>query len=183
MTVLPYNEQYYQDTIKILDSYENIITDINQLACHQKQFQIGGDLLTRGCSSGAMKLRLRNQDARNRFEDLSPTTFEFFHLGMNFLEKLIVHVLWNEDGIAGFGTIKCEVERTFRNSFDTNVMKAYYSDHDFILSYTRALIVEAGKQFFGMNDHNSYPTINIPPRFNNPQEHKDWVYVTLLKTD
>ncbi|XP_071109877.1 uncharacterized protein [Haliotis cracherodii] len=181
LTVLPYNEQYYQDTVKILDSYENIITDINQVACHQKQIQIGGDQLTRERFSGAMKLRLGNQDARNRFEHLSPTTFEFFHLGMNFLEKPIICVLWNEDGIAELGTLKCGVERTFRNSFDTNVMKAYDSDRDFILSYTRALIVEAGKQFFGMIDHNSYPTINIPPRFNNQQEQKDWEYETLGK--
>ncbi|XP_048259402.1 uncharacterized protein LOC124149723 [Haliotis rufescens] len=162
LTVLPYNEQYYKDTIKILDSYENIITDINQVACHQKQFQIGGDQLTQECFSGAMKLRLRNQDARKRFEHLSPTTFELFHLGMNFLEKSIICVLWNEDDTRGQADLrtpadlqmewlvreeKKHIKHMYSNKTESNIMSrssALSGIHDIAEQFDRTACTLVG---------------------------------------
>ena len=46
LPVLPYNEQCYQDTVKILDFYEDTIHNIGGTES-QKKFQIGGDQLTR----------------------------------------------------------------------------------------------------------------------------------------
>ena len=105
--------------------------------------QIRGDQMTRERFSGAKNLRIGNGEARLKFKNLSPITFEFFHLGMNFLEKTVVGSLWNDEGVFELGTLKCEVERIIRKSFNANVKVAYEADRDFVHSFTRAYVIEA----------------------------------------
>ena len=177
LPVLPHNEQYYQDVVKILEFYENLFQNMSANdEMTQRSLHIGGDQLTRERFSHAKNLRIGNVDARAAFANLKPVTFEFFHLGMNFLEKAVIGSLWNNNGIAELGTLKCEVERTLRKSFDINVMKAYDADRDFVISYTKALIVEAAMDYFGLTERNDVPSSNVPPVFNDKENQKEWVY-------
>ncbi len=180
LPVLDYNENRYQDTVKILDCKENIITKIHKKRGDKpKKYQDGGDQLTRERFSGAKLLRLGNPDPAARFEHLLPFTFEFLHLGFNFLEKACINRLYNKTGIAEVGTLKGEITRTFRNDFNTDVIKAYDADKNFVLDFTAALQVEGIKHFFGIHDINQGPTKNIPPTFSSKKEKKEWVFTVV----
>ena len=52
------------------------------------QIHIGGDQLTRERFSTAKSLRRGNLSPEARFDHLGPTTFELFHLDMNFLQQV-----------------------------------------------------------------------------------------------
>ena len=97
---LPYNEQKYQDDVKILDWYQQLAERIIREANLDPatQFQIGGDQLTRERFTEALLLRLDNINPRERFANLGRCTAEFFHLGMNYMEKCVFDELWNKDG-------------------------------------------------------------------------------------
>lgn len=178
LPVLPFNETSYQDDVKILDYYEDLVKKLIEKADlpDSTSIHVGGDQLTRERFSYAMLLRLGNYDPSARFAHLGPTTFEFFHLGMNFLEKIIFGTLWNKNGAVEMGTLKCEKERVIRNNVDPDVMKAYESDKDFVNSFTSSYIIEALMDYFGLTQRNDAPTQNIPPTFSNEMEQKEWVY-------
>ena len=105
----------------------------------------------------------------------------FFHLGMNYLEKYVLGSLWNNDGPAELGTMKCEAERIFRHSVDTNVMKAYDADRDFALSFFGAYVVEAALSYFGMETRNDAPSKHVPPDMATDLEKTQWVMETIGK--
>ncbi len=180
MEVLNYNSQQYQGTVKILDNFENILSEVHKKRGDApKTYQTGGDQLTRDRFSGAKLLRLGNENAAARFDHLMPITFEFLHLGFNFLEKAIFKPLYNDKGISEVGTLKAEVTRCFRNDFNTDATKAYAADRDFVMDYTAGLQVEAVKHFFGIDDVNCGPTKNAPPNFSSKKQKKEWVYNTI----
>lgn len=182
LPVLPYNEQYYADDVKILDYYESLVQKLVQKVeslQEEVKIHIGGDQLTRERFVWAMFLRMGNYDPKIRFAHLGPTTFEFFHLGMNYLEKAIFGGLWNNNGPLDVGTMKCEKERITRHSVDPNVMKAYDADKDYTESCINAYMIEAVMQFFGMEERNDAPTKNQPPNFQSCEEEKEWVLNTV----
>lgn len=86
------NEQKYAEVVKVLDSYEQLIDDIYTKAGLQvddsRKVHIGGDQLTRERFSGAKRLRATALTSKEKFQHLTPITFEFFHLQMNFLTAL-----------------------------------------------------------------------------------------------
>ena len=183
MPVLPLNEQYYQDVVHILDSYESTIQKLIQdggLPEHIK-IHIGGDQLTRERFSYGSFLRIGNRNPHDRFAHLGPITFEFYHLGMNFMEKVIFRRLWKDDSQRDMGTMNSEATRIFRHSVDPDVMKAYDADKEFILSFAHAYIIEAAMDFFGMAERNDMPTRNIPPQFANDHEKRLWAYEMMGK--
>ena len=91
----PLNEQNYQDVVKILDGYQKIVDEVYSKAdVSVEPVHIGGDQLTRERFTGAKQLRIGNNMDSDRFDSLGPITFEFFHLGMNFLETVIFKQLF-----------------------------------------------------------------------------------------
>ena len=91
LPVLKAHEQYEKDTIKILDYYEEPLKDLPFEMT--EPIQIGGDQLTRERFGSALKLSIGN--LHKRFACLNPCIFEFFHLGMNYLQfSLAVVSLW-----------------------------------------------------------------------------------------
>lgn len=86
------NEQKYAEVVKVLDSYEQLIDDIYTEAGLQvddsTKIHKGGDQLTRERFSGAKRLRATALTSKEKFQHLTPITFEFFHLQMNFLTAL-----------------------------------------------------------------------------------------------
>ena len=82
LLVLNFNENCEQDATEILDFYIN-----------KEPIQIGGDQLTRDHFDISKNLRLGN--LHKRLANFRPTTFEFFHLGMNFLDKIVFEPLWS----------------------------------------------------------------------------------------
>ena len=142
--------------------------------------QDGGDLLTKFRLQGAKELRRGNPNPADRFEHIDPITCEFFHLGMNFLEKIVFRRLWHEEAHAEVGTMKCAQQRWCRKKVSANVKKAYDPDKEFFLSFVRGYVIEGILEFFGMDDVNSTPTTNKPPDvFKSQQEMEKWVYNTL----
>jgi hypothetical protein len=180
LPTLPYNEQYYQDDVKILDWKEGLLRQVIQDAGvgDDIKFQIGGDQLTRERFTHALLLRLGNLDPRERFSRLGRCTYEFFHLGMNYMERMLFDELWNKSGLVEVGMLRGECERISRNSVEPNVMKVYDADKRFVINYVHALMVEVAMDFFGMETRNDTPTHHIPPKFTNPQQQKEWVYAT-----
>ena len=97
LPVLPYNEQYYQQVVKILEEWQKLAEKIMREFpnCMQRSFPAGGDQLTRERLVGALLLRFGNIQARDRFDLIGTITFEFFHLAMNFMEKAVIKPHWS----------------------------------------------------------------------------------------
>ncbi|CAG2251735.1 unnamed protein product [Mytilus edulis] len=151
LPVLHYNEQKYDEVVKILDFYESFLResfgkaniDYNDTV----KVLIGGDQLTRERFSGSKCLRAGGITADERFDHLSPITFELFHLCMNYV-KLIMKQLFKDQSVNEMGTMKY------------------------------AYITEAVMTFFEMENPTSAPTINRhepPSQFTNDSEKKEWI--------
>ena len=84
----------------MLDSYEQLIDDIYTEAGLQvddsTKVHIGGDQLTRERFSGAKRLRATALTSKEKFQHLTPITFEFVHLQMNFLTNFL-KLLYNKN--------------------------------------------------------------------------------------
>ena len=174
LPVLDLNENCEKDTIKILDFYEELVKELPR--DNDEPVQIGGDQLTRERFGTSMKLRLGNLN--KRFANLGPTTFEFFHLGMNFLEKIVFEPLWSTEA-EELGTLYGEKERISRDSVNTKVQNAYEADKDYFVSFTSSYLVEAALDFFQMDTRNDYPTKNKPLEGATPEQQKSWCHETL----
>ena len=106
LPVLPVHEQYVKQMVIVLEQYQDIAEGNAEKMGHPEkdhQFQMGGDQLTRERMTGEKKLRIGNVDPRDRFSLLGTVTFEFFQLGMNYIEKVIFNSLWNKCVLAMAG--------------------------------------------------------------------------------
>ena len=177
LPVLPLNEQFDKDTVKILDFYEGLLDELPFPT--KEPIQIGGDQLTRERFGTAINVRLGN--LHKRFAQLGPVTFEYFHLGMNYLSKMVFATLWNDGGEGEIGTLRGEKERVIRNSVDKDPTKAYEADKVFFINFVSAYLVEAALSYYGMESRNDHPTLNKPPENGSLEERKAWVYRSLGK--
>ncbi|XP_069101608.1 uncharacterized protein [Argopecten irradians] len=178
LETLDKNEQKYDEVVSILDSYEKSLQEaFTSSGKPMAKVQIGGDQLTRERFSGAKCLRAGAADAFTRFDHLSPITFEMFHLLMNFL-ICFNKILFKASSAKELGTLKCEVDRLMRTNFDEDVRKAYDADKDFIISFVDAHLVEMVRNFFGMEDIYSPLKKHVPPKFENDEVKKRWVFTT-----
>ena len=177
---LPYNEMYYQDDVKILDWYEQLLAKVVQESGigDDMKFVVGGDQLTRERFTEALLLRLGNLAPHDRFAHIGRCVSEFFHLGMNYMEKVIFGPLWNKEGRLEAGTLRGECERISRHGVDPNPMKAYDDDVRFVNNFTSAYVVEAVMDYFGMDNRNDVPRKNSPPQFDSEDSLASWVYET-----
>ncbi|XP_006814411.1 uncharacterized protein LOC102801398 [Saccoglossus kowalevskii] len=179
------NEQDYNHVVRILDFYEETLNQIYTKAeisyDDNVTVHIGGDQLTRDRFSGAKRLRIRGATASERFGHLSPITFEFFHMQMNYL-ALFYKILYKEDSIQEMGTMRAEQQRIMRRSVKADVKNAYEADADFAISFTDAYITEALLEFFGMEDVNDIQTRNVPPpNLASADDRREWMYTTFMK--
>ncbi|CAG2210873.1 unnamed protein product [Mytilus edulis] len=169
---------YYSDVVDILDSYEKIVETTFNAAGKEVtddvKIHIGGDQLTRERFSGAKGLRAAENNVKNRFGHLTPVTFEMFHLLMNFLQGFF-DFLYSDKSAGDLRTLKCEINKVMRSQVDQDVKKAYDADKDFVIAFVNAYIVELLCERFGMEDHLSVPTKNIPPEFSSVEEKKTWM--------
>ena len=175
LSVLYKKEQKYQDVVQILAFYENVVAeacdaegrDVNDLFIH-----IGGDQLTRERFSTAKTLRAHEDNRRDRFENLSPIIFKFFHMHMNFL-AMAFKTLYNDRSAQDIGTLKSLQNRISRSNVDSNVNTHYDAEKDFFISVVDVFIVECFMEFFGMENVNDQPTKNIPPIFENTEQKRE----------
>ena len=183
LEVLPLNEMYYQDDVEILLYYEKLVRKMHQQAgiplTANHQYQIGGDQLTRERFSKARFMRLRNAFEEERIDHLSPVTFEFFHLLMNVLHKVIYRQLYHEDSAVDPGTLRHAQERLHRRNLDPSDLKMYEANKDLFTSFFRAYMVQGVMSFFGMDSLEAMPTKNVPPAFPDPDTRKEWIVRTL----
>lgn len=171
LPVQPLNEQCYSDVVKILDSYQEFVTEINEKSeTSFDSIQIGGDQLTRERFSGAKTLRGGAYTAKERFENLYPISFELFHTSMNFLE-LMFKVLFKKKTFDK-GTLNGEKVKLNRSSVHEDVKNHYDDDKDFVVSFVKSYIAAALMEFFGIKDRASTLTKNKPP--SDPSELKKW---------
>ena len=177
LEVLPLNEQYYEDDVEILMYFEKLVHRIHDQAgiplTDEHQYHIGRDQLTRERFSKARFLRLRNAFPDERIAYLSPVTFEFLHLMMNFLTNLIFRRLYGPSDVE-VGTLKHTKQRLHRNNVDPADLKKYDSNKDFFVSFFRVHVVEAVMDYFGMPDRHAQPTQNQPPAFESGEAKKAW---------
>lgn len=113
MPVLFRNEQYYQDVVHILEFYTNSIVEAYHQAgrevSEETTIHIGGDQFTRERFSGAKAMRAHDENPQDRFQILTPISFEFFHMHMNYL-KMVFKILFNSSSVQELGTL-----RSFQN--------------------------------------------------------------------
>ena len=98
-------------------------------------------------------------------------TFEFYPLGMNFLDKMVFAPLWGDSGEDEIRTLRGEKEDR-QESVDKDPSKAYEADKVFFINFVSTYLVEAALDFFGMENRNDYPTLNQPPESASPDEGK-----------
>lgn len=107
LPVLYKNEQSYKDVVEILEFYEELVLDICQKSDKDETIffiHVGGNQLTRERFSGAKAMRAHEDERKDRFENLSPITFELFHMQMNFL-KMAFKILYKENSVGDRGTL------------------------------------------------------------------------------
>ena len=153
------NEQHYGDVVDIMRFYEDLLKRVHTAAGQDlgnRKVHVGGDQLTRERFSGAKLLVIGAHTPGDRFDNLSPITFEYFHLAMKFL-SVCFKVLFNTESTE-VGSMKGEATRIHRRQIKEKVRDAYNEDKDYFLSFTNAYIVEAVCDYFGMDDHLSSPT-------------------------
>ncbi|XP_070581644.1 uncharacterized protein [Ptychodera flava] len=179
------NEQNYNDAVRILDFYEDTVNDIYEQAGlsanDHASVHIGGDQLTRERFSGAKRLRIGGTTMKERFDHLTPITFELFHMQINYL-TLMFKVLYRDGSVLELGTMHSEQKRIMRRNVNEDVKNAYDADENFTVSFIDAYIVEALLEFFGMENVNSIPTKNVPPStLCSREECRDWMEATMFK--
>ena len=178
METLDYNEQYLQDSVKILDFFEAKTQEIFKEAglelADDARFQKMGDQLTRERLSQAMALLAREVTATGRCEHLGPFVFLFFHLCMNF-GIMELDMLYKPDSSGDIGTMKAEVDRIMRKNFDSDMRKAYQQNTEFLDIWEDAYIMELICHYFGMETKDSPPTKHIPPTFDTTDDMKQWM--------
>ena len=165
LPVLFENEQKYDNVVVILDAYEELIRKVHERAevpMPDIRIHVGGDQLTRERFSGAKRLSIGYYNEPHRFEHLSPITFEFFHMNLNFL-ILLFKELYDTNSYDELGTMRSEQARIKRENVDKDPRHAYDADKDFTVSFVDAYIVEAALHHFSIPDIWSSPGQILPP--------------------
>lgn len=90
---------------------------------------VGGDQLTRERFSGAKAMRAHTDDRKDRFVNLSPITFELFHMQMNFL-KMVFKILYKENSVGDRGTLSHLKNIISRTNVNENINTHYDADKD-----------------------------------------------------
>lgn len=158
--MLPLNEQKYADVVQIMDHYEDKVSEIYEAAGKPiAQIPIG-DQLTRERFSGAKSLGAGCLTDKGRYSHLYPITFELWHTAMNFL-LLIFNTLYNEKSFDK-GTMNAARIKLSMKTVKKEVQHHYDNDKDFFINIPRAYIVEALRNFFGLETLDGKPTKNIP---------------------
>lgn len=155
LPVLSKNEQCYTDVIQILDSYEETVAEI-----FKASGKVFGDQLTRERFSGAKRLRKDAITEEERFEHLSPITFELFHLQMTLL-TMFYKLLYKKDSFEK-GTLHGEKIRLSRTEANGDDVKNHF-DHckELAVSLIDSYIVSAALEYFGMDKLDSVPSKNV----------------------
>ena len=183
LPVLNYNEQRYEDDIRILEYYETLIHQTYEKAeiniTDQIKIHIGGDQLTGERFTQAKRLGIQNLKTRSRFGYLFATSFELFHLNMNFLEQIVFKTLFKEESSQEIGTMKSEAARILRNNVSSDVRNHFEADKDIYISFIRSYIVQALLNWFGMLTIHDIPTKNIQTNLTDNNDMSSWVYSTI----
>ncbi|KAH3833916.1 hypothetical protein DPMN_107232 [Dreissena polymorpha] len=113
------NEQKYSDVVEILESYEELVISVcNKANIEPMPVHIGGDQLTRERFSGAKRLRAAAFTEKERFNHLTPITFELFHLQMAVL-TVFYQILYNTQNTEPC-TLHAQKIRLLRKDADGN---------------------------------------------------------------
>lgn len=110
---------------------------------------VGGDQLTRERFSGAKAMRAHKDDRKDRFVNLSPITFELFHMQMNFL-KMAFKILYKENSVGDRGTLSHLKTIISRTNVNENINTHYDADKDYFVSVVDMYIVECVLAYFGI---------------------------------
>lgn len=131
--------------------------------------------MTRERFSGAKAMRTHKDDRKDRFVNLSPITFELFHMQMNFL-KMAFKSLYKENSVGDRGTLSHLKNIISRTNVNENINTHYDADNGFFVSGVDRYIVECVLEYFGMPDINSAPTKHLQPEFINNEMKKSWLF-------
>lgn len=111
--------------IDVLDYYQTLCESVyNSSDKETKNVHIGGDQLTRERFYGAKRLRSAALSPSERLENLSPITFELFHLQMTVLATFY-NILYNKKSTEKF-TLHAQKIRLCRNDVDGEDVKNHY---------------------------------------------------------
>ncbi|XP_062575477.1 uncharacterized protein LOC134237384 [Saccostrea cucullata] len=188
LPVLYKNEQSYKDVVDILEFYEDLVLDVCR-KCNKDEndffIHVGGDQLTRERFSGAKAMRAHEDERKDRFENISPITFELFHMQMNFL-KMAFKILYKENSVGDRGTLSHLKNIISRTNVNENINTHYDADKDFFVSVVDMYIVECVLEYFGKPDVNSAPSKHILPEFADDEIKRCWFFNevgTMLKNE
>lgn len=133
-----------KDVVDILNFMKNLFLTFVRRATKMKQFffiHVGGDQLTRERFSGAKAMRVHKDDRKDRFVNLSPITFELFHMQMNFLE-MSFKILYKENSVGDRGTLSHLKNIISRTNVNENINNHYDADNEYFVSVVDMYIVE-----------------------------------------
>lgn len=184
MPVLFRNEQYYQDVVHILEFYTNSIVEAYHQAGREVSevttIHIRGDQLTRERFSGAKAMRAHDENPQDRFQILTPISFEFFHMHMNYL-KMVFKILFNSSSVQELGTLRSLQNRLSRTKIGENLNDNYENNKDFFISVVDTYIIECLMEYFGMENQLSVPTKHVPVEFTCDEEKQSWFYSSVME--
>ncbi|XP_048244381.1 uncharacterized protein LOC124126857 isoform X2 [Haliotis rufescens] len=167
MPLLFSNEAKYEECVKILDSYEDQLTELftsahgDQSALRELHVPVGGDQLTRVRLEGAKSLRALSPTPAKRFDDLGPFVIEWWHNKQDFLEKAY-KALFSPRSIRQPGTLYFYKAKFNMTNVNGNVKRNFQSHHDLLVHVGKAVIVEQAREYFGITDDNNTALKNIP---------------------
>jgi hypothetical protein len=173
LPVLPYNEQSYDDVVKILDHYETTVLEVCEAAGVPEEdisIHIGGDQLTRERFSGAKCLRAHGLSRQDSLNHLSPITCEWFHTEMALMQVFfdVLHSEKTDDNI----TLYAQQIKRGRTKVSAIVKDAFDDDKAFLTTFVRAYIAEAICEKFEISHDDVNATVPMPT---DSGELKTWV--------
>jgi hypothetical protein len=161
LPVLYLDEQKNSDVVHILTWYQKLIEEVYASAeVPLSTVHIGGDQLTRIRFSTAKRLRAAALTASDRFQYLTPITFEFFHCQMKLLDYMY-KTLYSEHTAGQTGTMFNTKVKIMRSNVTANSHHTFDDNRDFAVSFTDAYIAEGLMEFLGMDSLESTPS-NYP---------------------
>lgn len=175
LPVLYLNEQVNSDVIKIMCWYSDVVEDVYRKAgVEMKSVHIGGDQLTRVRFTSAKRLRATSLQSNERFENLQPITFEFFHLQMKMLDYMY-KILYTDRSAGSIGTMFTSKINLNRTKVSSNSYHTFDDNRDFAVAFTDAYIAEGLMEMLGMDTPNSSPTKHSLPVNANDSNKQTWL--------